>query len=96
MLIWLIVVAVLAVLWAAMWNGLPKMALGVLIGLPIGWLFSRSIQTYLTGNMEEIPLWLPPLPLAIVAVLLLVVGLVIFLRADDDRADAAADDDTQH
>lgn len=82
MLIWLIVVAVLALLWGAMWNSLPKMALGVLIGLPLGWLFSRSINPYLTGNMHEIPLWLPPLPLAIIAVLLIVVGLVTFLRAD--------------
>jgi hypothetical protein len=84
MWIWLIAVAVLAILWAGMWKNLPNMALGVLIGLPIGWLASRSIQSYLAGDMHEIPIWLPPLPFALVATLLIVVGLVIFLRAGNE------------
>jgi len=96
MLIWLVAVAVLALLWGYMWNILPNMAIGVLIGLPVGWLFSRLIDTYLTGDMHDIPLWLPPLPLALIATLLIVVGLVIFLRGDDPSSDKTSDDDSPH
>jgi len=59
------------------------MAIGALIGIPIGWVFSGTVSSYLAGDMHEIPLWLPPLPFALVAVLLLVVGAVIWFRADD-------------
>jgi hypothetical protein len=32
--------------------------------------------------MEDIPLWLPPLPLAIIAVTLFVFGAIVWFRAD--------------
>jgi hypothetical protein len=83
MLFWLIAIAVLVSLWGAMWNSYPKMAIGALIGMPIGWLFSKLVSSYLAGDMHEIPLWLPPLPFTLVAVLLLVVGASIWFRADD-------------
>ena len=86
MLYWFIAITLLALFWGAMWKNYPRMALGALIGMPVGWLLSGPINSYLTGEMEDIPLWLPPLPLAIIAVLLIVVGLVIFLRADDQPA----------
>lgn len=83
MLAWLIVIAVLAVAWGVMWKSYTKMAIGALIGMPIGWLFSRTINSYLTGDMHDIPLWLPPLPFALVAVILLVVGAVIWFGGND-------------
>ena len=81
MLLWLIGVAVFVLIWGMLWQSQPKLGFGVLLGLPLAWFFSRLIRPYLTG-MEEIPLWLPPLPLAIVAVTLLVSGALIWLRAD--------------
>jgi hypothetical protein len=82
MLWWLLAVAFLSILWAGMWKNLTRMAFGVLFGLPLGWLFSLYIQNNV--HMQDIPIWLPPLPFAIVATLLLVVGLVLWFRADDD------------
>ena len=96
MLYWFIAVAVLALAWAAMWNSYEKMAIGALVGMPIGWLLSYPIHSYLTGEMEDIPLWLPPLPLAIVAVLLIVVGLYIFLRADNAPPSTRSTTDESH
>ena len=96
MIYWFIAVAILALAWGAMWNNYPKMALGALIGMPIGWLFSSSIHSYLADEMEDIPLWLPPLPLAIVALLLIVVGLVIFLRAGDQPPAPRSTSDDSH
>jgi ABC-type sulfate transport system permease component len=81
MLIWLIGVAVFVVLWGTLWRAQPGAGFGVLIGLPFAWLFSRVISPYITG-MHEIPIWLPPLPLAIVALTLFVFGTIVWFRAD--------------
>jgi hypothetical protein len=81
MLLWLIGVAIFVLLWGALWRASPKGGFGVLIGLPFAWLFSRYMTPYVTG-MENIPIWLPPLPLAIIAVTLFVFGAVIWFRAD--------------
>jgi len=96
MLIWLIFVAALALVWASMWKGQLKMALGILIGLPIGWLFADFVQSYLITDMHEIPLWLPPLPFAIAATLLIVVGAIITFRGDDDSSKPPASDENEH
>jgi hypothetical protein len=82
MTLWLVIAAVLALWWGAMWKNYTKMAFGALIGLPIGWFAAGPAHSYLIGEMEDIPLWLPPLPFAIVASLLLVVGIVIWFRPD--------------
>jgi hypothetical protein len=81
MLWWLIGIVVFLLLWARLWQAQPKTAFGVLIGLPIAWILSRLIRPYVTG-MEEIPVWLPPLPFALVAISLLIAGALIWLRAD--------------
>ena len=74
MLLWLLGVAIFVVLWGAVWKASAKGGFGVLIGLLLAWFFSRFMTPYVTG-MENIPLWLPPLPLALVAVTLFVFGL---------------------
>jgi hypothetical protein len=81
MLIWLLGVAVFVFLWSGLWRTQPKAAFGVLLGLLLAWILSRLITPYVTG-MTPIPLWLPPLPLAIVALTLFVFGIVTWLRAD--------------
>jgi uncharacterized membrane protein YhdT len=81
MLIWLLGVAVFVFLWSGLWRTQPKAAFGVLLGLLLAWIFSRLITPYVTG-MTPIPLWLPPLPLAIIALTLFVFGIVTWLRAD--------------
>jgi hypothetical protein len=96
MIVWLIAVAVLSMAWGAMWKNYPRMALGALIGMPIGWLLSYPVHSYLTGEMEDIPIWLPPLPLATIALLLIVVGLVIFLRAGEPPSSSQPKRDDSH
>lgn len=81
MITWLVAIAVLLLLWSRLWRTQPIFAGGVLIGLPIAWLLSDDIRPYVTG-MNEIPLWLPPLPFAIVALTLFVFGVMVWLRAD--------------
>jgi hypothetical protein len=81
MLWWLIGIAIFVLLWGKLWQNQPKAAFGVLIGLLLAWFFSKLITPYLTG-MEEVPIWLPPLPFATVAVTLLVVGALLWFRAD--------------
>jgi len=81
MLIWLLGVAIFILIWGRLWNSMPAAGFGVLIGLPLAWLASLLLTPYVTG-MKDIPLWLPPLPLAIVAFTLFVFGVIVWLRAD--------------
>jgi hypothetical protein len=81
MLAWLIGVALFVVLWGILWRSQPIAGFGVLIGLPFAWIISRLITPYFTG-MQDIPLWLPPLPLAIIAIMLFVFGGLVWFRAD--------------
>jgi hypothetical protein len=94
MLWWLLGVALLVLIWGFTWRTNTKLAFGVLLGLPLAWIFSRFITPYVTG-MEEIPAWLPPLPLAIVAVTLFVFGVVVWLKADK-LTPPKRDDDSDH
>ena len=81
MLIWLIGVALLVLIWGALWRSQPKLAFGILIGLPVAWVISRVFVPYIK-SLPKIPLWLAPLPVVIVALTLLVFGAIIWLRAD--------------
>jgi uncharacterized membrane protein YhdT len=81
MLIWLLGVAVFVFLWSGLWRVQPKAAFGVLLGLLVAWILSRLLTPFVTG-MTPIPLWLPPLPIAIIALTLFVFGTVTWLRAD--------------
>lgn len=98
---WLLAVAVVILVWGMLWRTNVMLAFGVLIGLPLAWIASRLINPYVTG-MEEIPLWLPPLPFAVVATILLVCGALIWFRADklgpvdDAAADHSADHSADH
>jgi hypothetical protein len=98
MLFWLLGVAIFVVLLGALWKASPKGGIGALIGLGIAWFLSGYMTPYVTG-MENIPLWLPPLPLAIVAVTLFVFGVIIWFRADKlppPKQRATHDDHAHH
>jgi len=81
MLLLLAGLVIFVLIWAMIWRNNTALGVGVLLGLPVAWILSRWLRPYLTG-MEHIPVWLPPMPFAIVAVTLLVMGVVIWLRAD--------------
>jgi hypothetical protein len=97
MLIWLVGVAIFILIWGKLWRVLPAAGFGVLIGLPLAWVASILITPYITG-MKSIPVWLPPLPLVVIAVTLFVFGVITWLRADKltPLKDADAHDDHGH
>jgi hypothetical protein len=86
MLGWLIGVAVFVLLWGALWRVSPKVAYGAvwgfLLALIVYWLFSGQLTTYVTG-MNEIPVWLPPLPFVVVVIALFYFGIKTWLNADN-------------
>ncbi len=82
MIVWLLGIVVLLLLWAGVWRSQPKLAFGILLGLPIAWILSLLIAPYVTG-MTAIPIWIPPIPFLTVALLLFVFGSIVWLRADN-------------
>ena len=95
MLIWLVGVAIFVLIWGKLWRVLPAAGFGVLIGLPLAWVASLLITPYITG-MKAIPIWLPPLPIVIVAVTLFVFGVITWLRADKLTPPKEADAHDDH
>jgi hypothetical protein len=92
MLSWLIGVAVCVLIWGVIWKKSISLGFGILVGVLGAWLVARLIEPYVTG-MEEIPLWLPPLPMATIAVLLIVYGAVVWIRGNEALPKPKQDDD---
>ena len=95
MLTWLLGIVVFVVLWAGLWRSQPKAAFGVLLGLPVAWILSRLITPYVTG-MNDIPVWLPPLPIVVIASTLFFFGIRTWLRADSLPPPPNQDDEHGH
>ena len=83
------VVLGLLVLWRLAWRRQPMLAYGITIGIMIVWLFAVLIGK---PSFETIPLWLPPLPFAIVAVTLLIFGVLAWVWDDGKTGDSQADE----
>ena len=83
---WLIGVVVVMLLWAALWKASPRAAYGAVYGfvlaLILSWLFSQQLTNYVTG-MNEIPVWLPPLPFVLVVIAMFYFGIKTWLNADN-------------
>jgi hypothetical protein len=77
------------------WKKSLSMAGGILIGVLLAWLFSYPLEPYVTG-MENVPVWLPPLPLATIAVILLVYGALIWIRGNEALPQPKSDDSDHH
>jgi hypothetical protein len=92
---WLVGVAICVLLYGAIWTRNLVLAFGVLIGLLLAWLASLFLRPIVTG-MEEIPIWLPPLPLATVAVVLFVYGALVWFRGNEALTKKKQDDDEHH
>jgi hypothetical protein len=70
-------VALLAI-WVMAWRSQPVLACGIGIGILIAWAITAMFGDI---SFETIPLWLPPLPFAAVAVALIVFGALAWFRA---------------
>ena len=96
---WLIGVAVFVVLWGGLWKSSPRAAFGAAIGFVLALLISSVFSNQLTGyvtHMNEIPVWLPPLPFALVVVALLYFGIKTWLNADNLPPPRVPADDHGH
>lgn len=78
---WLVAVALCVLIWGGLWRTNLALAFGILIGLLGAWFVSRLMTPYVTG-LEEIPLWLPPLPMATVAVILFTYGAIVWIQGN--------------
>jgi apolipoprotein N-acyltransferase len=99
MLSWLIGVAVFVLVWASLWKASPRAAYGAvwgfLIALLVYWIFSRQLTGYVIG-MNEIPVWLPPLPIVLVVIVLFYFGIKTWMNADRLPPPPQTHDDDQH
>ena len=100
MLVWLIAVAVLVFVWGLVWKRNNLLSFGILVGLFLAWFFSLLIKPYILGihetGMEDFPIWLPPLPLATVAIVLFFFGARTWIRGNDVLPQKKQDDTEHH
>jgi len=95
MIWWLLGVAVGVLIWGGIWKSNLPLAFGILLGVLLAWFLSLFIEPYVTG-MENIPLWLPPLPLVTVAIILFVYGVVVWFRGNEALSTKKPDEPEQH
>ncbi|MGD8339556.1 MAG: hypothetical protein PVH89_02170 [Gammaproteobacteria bacterium] len=95
MIWWLVGIAICCVLWASVWKTNLILAFGILIGVLLAWLLSYFLEPYVTG-MENIPVWLPPLPLATVATVLFVYGALVWFRGNEGLPKGKSEDSDEH
>ena len=73
------IILALLFLWVLAWRHQTKLALGITLGMMIVWLLAATLGPL---TMEKIPIWLPPLPFAVVAITLLCFGIWAWFRGD--------------
>jgi hypothetical protein len=91
-LVAVVVVALLA-LWRRAWRTQPMLAYGITIGILI-----VLVGAVVVGRptFDHIPIWLPPLPFATVAVTLLIFGILAWVWDDDRGTPPAKDERPRH
>jgi len=92
---WLVGVTVCLLIWGGIWKSNLLLAFGILLGVLLAWLLSFFVKPYVT-DMENIPIWLPPLPLATVAIILFVYGAVVWFKGNEGLSKKDTDDSDQH
>ena len=81
-----VVLGVLA-LWRVAWRTRPILALGITLGILLIWVLAVVVDTPV---FDKVPLWLPPLPFAVVATMLFVFGILAWVWGDDEDAPEAS------
>lgn len=88
---WFLGVIAFLAIWGALWKRNLSLAAGVLVGVLLAWLLSYLLGPYV-ADMETIPVWLPPLPLATIAIALFVYGALVWIRGNDVLPKGKKDD----
>ena len=79
-ILWIVVVLALLLLWRLAWRSQPLLAVGIGIGVLLGWVVGVTVEA---PSLEDIPLWLPPLPFAVVAIALFFFGVLAWFLGED-------------
>jgi ABC-type antimicrobial peptide transport system permease subunit len=71
---------VFLLLWGLAWRYQIKFAFGILIGLVIGGILAQFIGPF--NSVEDIPVWLPPMPLVFIVVVLFLYAFLAWYVLD--------------
>ena len=63
-------------LWGVAWRRQPNLAFGIFLGVAITAVVAAVVRPF---DMRNVPIWLPPLPFAVVAISLLCFGIWAWL-----------------
>jgi len=91
--LWIVVVLALLLLWRLAWRSQPLLAVGIGIGVLLGWVVASTVEA---PSLDSIPVWLPPLPFAIVALTLFVFGVLAWVWGDDRAGGDSRDRSESH
>lgn len=69
------------VLWIFEWQRRSQVAIGIAIGVVLGAIGSTLVGK--AGAIEHVPLWLPPLPFALIAISLFGFGLLAWFWGEN-------------
>jgi hypothetical protein len=69
----IIVMLIVLALWTLTWRNRPLLAFGIFLGTVCVCVLTALVRP---SGIEHIPLWLPPLPFAVVAITLLYFGIL--------------------
>jgi len=83
LLISIIAIVAFLALWGLAWQRRPALAFGIFLGVVSVWVIAALTRP---SGLEHIPLWLPPLPFAIVAVGLFYFGALAWLWGRHERS----------
>lgn len=76
----IVIFAALLFMWRIAWRDRPILGLGMTIGVLLAGIIAAVVGQ---PDFEKIPLWLPPLPFATVAVTLLIFGILAWVWDDE-------------
>lgn len=92
---WLLGVAACLLLLGSIWKRNIRLAFGITVGVLLAIVLSIFIEPYVT-DMASIPVWLPALPLATVALVLFIYGALVWIRGDEGLARKNPEDSNEH
>jgi hypothetical protein len=75
-------VLVFLALWGAAWRGQPSFAFGITLGVVLAVVVAVVARPF---DLHQVPLWLPPLPFAVVACSLFSFGVWAWLLGRRQR-----------
>jgi hypothetical protein len=76
-----------------LWRSQPMLAVGIAIGATLGWIIGATADM---PKLESIPIWLPPLPFAVVALVLFFFGILAWVWGKDREGDGHPGHSEQH